>query len=282
MEYITTLPAAVTGFSVAEACIDCICGKELMKLDRRSGEVVRRKEIFQKEGFSRNLVADEEQIFIYDFCTLYALRRSDFEPLGQWQLGDDVSSDICGLAVDQDAIYCAIRNGGMITLDRRSYEKREVQVLQSSMWSVKPYARHLVCGTVDGRVLLLDKATLAIEGTLELGKKNVGSLYLCGETLYAASHDGKLFKIDMQRFEVEAVTKNAHRKMFHCVGVYRGRLLTVSYPCSQLAWWDANTLEKRRVMEIPLQLSGRAEIRHDRLYISSRNLSGIGVIRLDA
>lgn len=282
MEYITTLPAAVTGFSVAESCIDCICGKELIKLDRHSGDVIRRKEIFEKEGFSRNLIADDDQIFIYDFCTLYVLRRSDFELLGQWQLGDDLSSDICGLAVDQDAIYCSIRNGRMITLDRRSYEKWEVQVLQSSMWSVKTYGRHLVCGTVDGRLLLLDKGTLSIEGTLELGRKNIGSLSLCGETLYAASHDGKLFKIDMQRFAVDAVTKNAHRKMFHCVGVYRDRLLTVSYPCSQLAWWDANTLEKVKMLEIPLQLSGRAEIKHDLLYISSRNMSGIGVIRLDA
>ncbi len=282
MEYLTALPAAVTGFSVAESCIDCICGKELIKLDRHSGDVIRRKEIFEKEGFSRNLIADDEQVFIYDFCTLYVLRRSDFEPLGQWQLGDDLSSDICALAVDQDAIYCSIRNGGMITLDRRSYEKREAQVLQSSMWSVKTYGRRLVCGTVDGRLLLLDKATLSIEGTLELGKKNIGSLHLRGEALYAASHDGKLFKIDMKRFAVEAAAKHAHRKMFHCVGVYRDRLLTVSYPCSQLAWWDAGTLEKLNVLEIPLQLSGRAQIWHDRLYISSRNLSGIGVIRLDA
>lgn len=57
------------------------------------------------------------------------------------------------------------------------------------------YDSYLICGTVDGKVLLLNKTTLTIEKELVLGKKNVGSLFLDGDTLYAASHDGKLFKI---------------------------------------------------------------------------------------
>lgn len=281
MEYIANLSGAVTGFSVGGQYIDCICGKELIKLDKRTGDIICKKEIFEKEGLSRNLIADDGQIFIYDFCTLYAVRRSDFELLGKWQLGDDLSSDICGIALDNDAVYCSIRNGKIITLDRQTYLTSEFDISESSMWSIKTYDKYLVCGTVDGKLLMIDKASFSIEKTLVLGKKNIGSLYFCGETLYAASHDGKLFKIDMQSFEVESLTKNAHRKMFNCAGIYRDMLVTVSYPCSELAFWDKNTLEKRKVINTPLKLSGRAYIEDELLYISSRNISGIGIIGLD-
>lgn len=281
MEYIANFPGAVTGFSVAEKYIDCICGKELIRLDKRTGDIVCKKEIFEKEGLSRNLIADDELIFIYDFCTLIAVRRSDFELLGKWQLGDDLSSDICGIAIDNDTVYCSIRNGKIITLDRQSYQTKEFYIGESSMWSIRIYDKYLVCGTVDGELLLIDKSSFSIEKSLVLGKKNVGSLYFCGETLYAASHDGRLFKIDMRSFEIESLTKNAHRKMFNCVGMYRDMLVTVCYPCSELAFWDKNTLEKQKVINIPLKLSGRAYIENELLYISSRNISGISIIGLD-
>ncbi len=281
MDYIANLSGIVTGFSVTEPYIDCICGKELIKIDKRSGVIVCKKEIFEKAGFSRNLIADDEQIFIYDFCMLYAVSRRNFELLGKWQLGDDLSSDICGMAVDKETVYCSIRNGRIITLDRQSYSTKEFHICESSMWSIKTYDQCLVCGTVDGKLLLLDKTTCSIERTLVLGKKNIGSLYLDGETLYAASHDGKLFKIDMRTFEIDSLTKNAHKKMFHCIGIFQDKLITVSYPCSEIVLWDKNTLKKIKVVEVPLSLSGRASIINDVLYISSRNILGIGIIRLN-
>ena len=57
-------------------------------------------------------------------------------------------------------------------------------------------------------------------------------------------------------------------------------LVTVSYPCSEFAFWDKNTLEKQKVINTPLKLSGRAYIEDELLYISSRNIPGIGIIGL--
>ncbi len=36
-----------------------------------------------------------------------------------------------------------------------------------------------------------------------------------------------------------------------------------------------------RLLSVPLELSGRAVIDEDRLYVSSRNIPGIDVLRLD-
>lgn len=281
MEHIANLDGIVTGFNVTESYIDCMCGKELLKIEKHSGDIIFRKVIFDKDGLSRKLIAYDEHIFIYDFCTFYVFSQKDYELLGKWQLGNDLSSDICGMAVDNDTVYCSIRNGKIVTFDRQSYLMKEFNVSGSSMWSIKTYDKYLVCGTVDGKLLLLDKTTLSLEKTLVLGKKNIGSLCIYGETLYAASQDGKLFKVSMRNFEIGSLTKNAHRKMFKCVDIYKNKLITVSYPCSETALWDKNTLEKIKVINVPLSLSGCAYIENDYLYISSRNISGIDMIRLN-
>ncbi len=281
MEHIAELGGIVTGFNVTEQCIDCMCGKDLLKIDKHSRDIIFQKTIFAKEGLSRKLIADDEQIYIYDFCTLYVLIQKNYELLGKWQLGNDLSSDICGIAVDQDTIYCSIRNGKMITLDKQSHLVKEFIVSESSMWSIKVYDPYLICGTVDGKLLLLDKSTLSIEKNLVLGKKNIGSLYIDGETLYAASHDGKLFKIDIKKFEIGTSVKNVHKKMFFCAGIYEDMLVTVSYPCSEIALWNKDTLEKIKVINTPLKLSGHTYIENNFMYICSRNILGIDKIKLN-
>ena len=149
------------------------------------------------------------------------------------------------------------------------------------MWSIKVYDQNLLSGTVDGNVLLLDKSTLSIEKNLVLGKKNIGSLYIDGETLYAASHDGKLCKINIKSFEIQASAKKAHKKMFVCAGICGDMLATVSYPCSEIALWNKDTLEKIKGISTPLKLSGHTYIENDFMYISSRNILGIDRIKLD-
>ena len=230
MEHMAELGGTVTGFHVAEQCIDCICGRDLVKVDRGSGEIIAQKTVFEKEGLSRKLIADDGQLIIYDFCTLYVFCQKDYELIGRWQLGDDLRSDICGMAADRDTVYCSIRNGKIITLNRQSHLVKEHSVCESSMWSVKTYGSYLVCGTVDGKL--------------------------------------------------EVCVKNAHRKMFVCAGIWKDALVTVSFPCSEIAFWNKDTLEKIRKMDVPLQLSGRTHIEDGFMYISSRNIAGIDRIKL--
>ena len=81
MEHIAELGGIVTGFNVTEKCIDCMCGKKFVKVDKYSRGIICQKTVFEKEGLSRKLTADDEQIFVYDFCTLYVLNQSNYELL---------------------------------------------------------------------------------------------------------------------------------------------------------------------------------------------------------
>lgn len=281
MDYLIKSEGAVLGFSIQKNYIDFLCKKMLYKIDKVSEKTICKKEIFEKEGSARIMVADENRIYISDFCTLYVLERQDYEIIGKWRIGENLSSDICGMTVDEKRIYCSIRNGGLITVDKSSFDKHEYAISNTSMWSLKIFDHYLLCGTVDGKLLLLDRDTMLSEKSLILGKKNIRSLYINGTLLYAACQDKKLFKIDLLKFQIVELQKNLHKKMFDCVGLYNEMLVTASYPCSEITFWDMNTLEKRKEIKTPLSLSGNAYIEGDKLYIASRNINGIGIIYLN-
>lgn len=281
MDYLVKSEGAVLGFCIKKHDIDFLCKKSLYKINKESQAVIHKKEIFEKEGLARIMTADENRIYISDFCTLYVLNREDYEIIGKWKIGEDLSSDICGMVTDEKKVYCSIRNGRIITVDKSSFSRNESVVSDASMWSLKIFNRYLLCGTVNGQLLLLDKETLSVEKKLILSKQNVRSLYINGAMLYAACQDKKLFKIDLLKFKVLESQKNAHKKMFDCVGLYDDMLVTVSYPCGEIALWDMNTLEKRKEIKIPLSLSGNAYIEGDKLYITSRNINGVGIIYLN-
>ncbi len=281
MDHLIKLESVVSGFCVKERYIYCVCKKTVYKIDKESKAIVYKKEIFRKDGLARILIADENRIFISDFCTLYILNEEDFEVIGKWKIGEDLSSDICGMTADENKIYCSVRNGKIVAVDKCSFEKKEYTVSNASMWSLKIYGNKLLCGTVDGQLLQLEREKMSIKKKLILSKQNIRCLYLSGKTLYAACQNKKLFKIDSEEFEVTGSQKIAHNKMFDCVGIYEDMLLTVSYPSGEIALWDINTLEKRKEFKTALSLNGSAYIEENKLYIASRNIYGIGIIYLN-
>ena len=282
MEHLIELNGAAAGFFIKARYIYCICRKAVYKVGKESGTVALEKEIFEKDGLARILIADENRVFISDFCTLYILNEADFEVVGKWKIGEDLSSDICGMAVDETKIYCSVRNGKIVTVDKCSFTKNEYEISDASMWSLKVYGDHLLCGTVNGQLAVLNRDTVSVVKRLNLSRQNVRSLYVNGTVLYAACQDKKLFNIDLTNFEVAGCAKNAHKKMFDCVGTYGDMLVTVSYPCGEIAFWDLDTLEKRREITTPLSLSGNAYVEGNKLYITSRNINGVGLIDIGA
>lgn len=287
MKHFIITEGAVLGFCVGEHQIDCLCANKLQKFEKASGQLLFEKMIFDKNGLARILTADNGQIFISDFCTLFAFNQRTYEPLGKWRLGEDLSSDICGMTMDDKTVYCSIRNGKIISVDRTSFQKTEHVISDSSMWSLKPYRDHLLCGTVSGQLLLLDKASLSIEKSLVLSRQNIRSLFIdadddpCGSILYASAQDKKLFQIDLSQFEILNIQKNAHAKMFDCAGTYHDILVTVSHPCSEIALWDKHSFQKLKTLSIPLKLSGNTYLKGNQMYLTSRNIYGIDLIDID-
>lgn len=280
IDYILKLSSAVTGFSIDSQFIDCICATKVIKADKFTGNIVMERELFKKEGLSRNLISNNDQIIIKDFCMLYILNKLDYSLIKTLQLGTDLSSDICGITADENNIYAAIRNGKITVINKESFDIKTYTLSDNSMWDIQIYKDYLIGGTVDGKLLIIDKAKMNIKETIELGKQNINSIFLDGDIAYTAGQDKKLCKIDLLEFKITTLKKPAHKKMFHCIGIYEDSILTVSHPCNEIAFWKKDTLDFLTTINMPLSLCGSTFIEDNLLYITSRNIQGIALVNL--
>ena len=280
MEYAARLDHVVTGFHIDDTSIDCICGNKVVKIEKSTGKVILESILFEKEGFSRNLMATESQIIIRDFCMLHILDKANYSVLSSLSLGTDLSSDICGMTVDENHIYALIRNGKIAVIDRVTFQIKTYDLANHSMWDIRTYKNALIGGSVDGKLLWINKDDMTISKSMDLAKQNVRSLVIETDIIYSASQDKKLSKIDLQEFHCITQKRNVHKKMFDCIGLFENNLLTVSYPCSEISFWDKDTLTLTKTINQPLSLSGNTWIEDDILYITSRNILGIGMIHL--
>ena len=161
MDYFIKLERCVTGFSIDDCYVNCISNDSVYKIDKQSKEIVCSLKLFQKEGFSRDLIANEKLLIIRDFCTLHILDKADYTLLATLELGQDLSSDICGMAIDKSNIYACIRNGAITVIDIHTFQiKSTYPISNSSLWELRSYKNTLIGGDTKGNLLYIDKNTM--------------------------------------------------------------------------------------------------------------------------
>lgn len=276
MNYLVNLEKCVTGFSIDNQFVECISNESVYKIDRHSKEIIYSKKLFKKEGFTRNLVANNELLFIRDFYTLYIMDKSNYSILSNIQLGTDLTSDICDMSIDEKNIYTCMRNGAIKVINIQNFTMQEINHISStSIWGLHSYNDILLGVNVSGDLLYINKANMEIIKSISLSKQNIGSFSIDKYNIYAAGQDKLLYLVDIESGKCISKKRNAHKRMFDCVGIYNDYIITISYPCSEITFWNKETLELDRTINIPLSLSGRTMIENDTLHIASRNINGI-------
>ena len=121
---------------------------------------------------------------------------------------------------------------------------------------------------------------MKIKNVIDISNQNIGSITINDDVVYTAGQDKKLCKIDLFESKIILQKRNVHKKMFDCIGIYKDSIITVSHPCSEISFWDKNTLNLIRTINMPLSLCGRTFIENDLLYITSRNIQGVALVHL--
>lgn len=276
MNYLVNLEKCVTGFYIDNQFVDCISNESVYKIDKHTKEIIYSKKLFKKEGFSRNLVANNKLLFIRDFYTLYIIDKNNYSILSILQLGNDLSSDICGMTIDEKNIYTCMRNGAINVIDINNFTIQVINHISStSIWGLHSYNDILVGVNVSGELLYINKANMELIKSISLSKQNIGSFIKDMHNIYAAGQDKILYLVDIESGKCISKKRNAHKRMFDCVGIYNNSIITISYPCSEITFWNKETLELESTINTPLKLSGRTMIENDTLHIASRNTNGI-------
>jgi hypothetical protein len=265
----------VTAFAVGSDHIFLLAGNHLYQLDKRDGQAVHERLVFAKEGLSRSLTVDDAFLYVKDFCDLHILEKETLAPVQELRLGTDSSSDICGMGVDERYLYLSIRNGSMARLEKgRSFQPEIYPVTDSSIWDFVLWNDLIYAGSVDGRLLIIDKASMAVVQTIQASKQNLKSVLVTENILVTASQDKKMVVRDAKTYDILASLASVHQRAFSIVGMHENQVYTISYPCGEVKVWDAESGALRETIHFPGG-HGHACFADQRLYLASRNTHGL-------
>lgn len=104
--------AYVKSFSIGQEII-LLTENRIEVHDSKSFRKTSERAVFDADGKTQFFVLDERLIYCRDFTRFLVLERSSLDPVADMQLGTDLSSDICAMAVDDGHCYASIRNGGI-------------------------------------------------------------------------------------------------------------------------------------------------------------------------
>ncbi len=239
-----------------------------------------RNDIFHKDGKARGLSIYGDFVVLYDFCDLYILQKEDLQIVDHVRLGDDLSSDICGIiACDVSKVYVSIRNGRISVYDRNTKGIARFDICDASFWGTCVVRDRMYVGTVKGELIEIDRTSVQVLRRMKLtNKKNIYSMMAHDGMLYTVSLDKAIKVVGIESFEVVGMVKNAVDGMeVRILGIH-GDCLVVAFR-SKVSLWDIHTLKCRDMFDFPtnewnkgIALDGNRLLGSDRESIYSHTL----------
>ena len=214
-----------------------ISEKKILKVDVNTGDIIQSKDVFLKNSKTRDLLIDKEIIYARDFYKLHKIDKEKLEIIETWELGSDLSSDICALGQDENNVYVAIRNGDFAVINKFTGEVKKYPLSDSSMWDMI-ISDYIYAGNVEGNLIVIDRMDFKVIYQKKIHRKNFKSLLLIGDEIFTASQDFSMSRINRNTYEIIGTRKNCHKKMFYLVGYWKNYIITMSPPCGEMKFWD--------------------------------------------
>ena len=270
----------VSAFDLDVEYVFLLARLTVIKLNQTENKIVAEKALFQKEGKSRSLIADRRFVYVKDFCDLHILEKETLAPFQKLQLGTDLSSDICGMGVDEGYLYLSIRNGSMAKIHTKPpFQTEMYPVTDSSIWNFAIANDFIYAGNVNGNLLIIDKTSMGIVQKIESGNQNLKSVCITGDLLLTASQDKKMIIRDVKNYEIIKSLGNVHRKAFSIVGAYEGQIYTLSRACSEIKVWDSKSWKLLETIAIPGRCT-QARIQEHYIYLAAEDIRGLAYLDL--
>ena len=225
------------------------CKRNMYSYCKKDMSEVSHDTIFRKDGKARGFSCFEDFIYLTDFCDLYILSKNNFEVLGVYRIGNDLSSDLGVVRFDSSNAYIGVRNGKMAVFNVRTYDTHVFELADSSFWDFCVVENRIYAGTVQGELLEIDTGKMQVLRKISLGKKNIYSVVQQGRFLYTVSQDMTIKAIHIDTLEVVFQAKKSVKGMARILRFYQENLIVAD--SNKVSVWNANTLQYQNTTEFP-------------------------------
>ena len=222
-------------------CLYIRCKRSMFKYDLTDMHPVAHNTVFKKDGKARGFAVGADFIYLRDFCDLYILAKDDLQVVDTIRIGQDLSSDICGVTCDAQSVYLSIRNGQIAVPDLMTKAVERFQISQSSFWGMCVTESRLYAGSVGGELIEIEKSGMRVSRTAALGKKNIYSVVCGGDFIYTVSQDMAIKSTRADTFETVCTAKKAVGGMANLLGIHDGMLFAAD--SGKVSVWNTDTLE---------------------------------------
>ncbi|MCL1859725.1 MAG: hypothetical protein FWF92_10910 [Oscillospiraceae bacterium] len=207
-------------------------------------------DIFDKDGKARSFIICNEFIYLKDFCDFYVLDKCNLKVIENIRLGDNLSSDICGMWFDMQKIYIAIRNGKLVVIDAKTRKFDKYEICDSTLDIYSITRNRIYAVSYKEEFFEIDKNDLQIIKKINL-KEKMNDIYIPeGGVKYIKKHDKSIRAIDLKTFKTLCTAKKAvSSSMASVIGIYKDNLLIAD--SGQISLWDAETLQPRGKFNFP-------------------------------
>ena len=244
------------------------CNRSMYKYDLNKMKFTEQNNIFKKDGKARGFTIFNDLVFLWDFLDIYILNKKNLEVISVLRLGENLSSDVCGVMwFDTPKAYVKIRNGWVYVLDIDTKHFDKVQLSDTSFWCNCITRNHLFAGTVNGELLEVNKATLKLTRKMQLCKKNIYGIIFKDGLLYTVSQDQTIKVVDAVSLETVKTAKKAVVGMVDIVRIHNDTLI-VAGERNPLSFWDKKTLELRNSFDFPFNRN--SILNNNSLFVSDR------------
>ncbi len=269
----------VLTFDISHDTVYALSGKSIISYNISNKKPEMKKDIFRKEGLSRKLVCDGNFIYCKDFCNLHILSTKTFDVLYEYRLGEDLSSDICGLTFDDKNIYASIRGGSIVKIDKITHNIKKNIISDSSIWEIKNDSNYIYGGDVNGVFYQIDKESLEMEGYINSHKNNCDGFIFNKDIIISTSKD-KMVKRIKKTMEIQQEIKKPHKYSYSIIEFWKEYFITIAFRDGVIRFWETENMNKALDINIATCLTGYAQIYKDILYFSSRANNGLEYVEL--
>jgi len=264
--------------AIYDSCLWIRCKREMLKYNIGDMSLLSQNTIFNKDGKARGFTVDDNFIYLFDFCDYHILQKDNLQVIKTTRIGEDLSSDICGVRTNKQNAYISIRNGKIAVTNKNNIDVSFYDLCNSSFWDYILLKDFIYAGCVTGELIEVNINKMSVRRKNPIHKKNIYSVAVNNGVIYTVSQDMTIKATSIETFEILCAAKKAVKGMAKIIGFIKDDMVVAD--SNKISLWNKENLDFKRKIDFPTGVFNKGVLLYENTLYGSDN-QGVYALKLD-